>query len=375
LRIAILADTDSRKKWAYNVASYFPESNITLFLDFSESIDILILALGGGANYKFLLSFHHYIKETNPRKRPLIISGFNGSTDTSNIHALLCRLGSDYICLNSQKDYEAFSEQLKKLNFPNHTLQLTGMAKDYKYFESKEKDKIVFFAQPDVPKTKRERVYIVKKLEELATKFPDKQVYIKPRSIKGTKNITHKEKYYYQDIVKELKVKYVNLIYDDVEVLLQTIYLSITVGSTVAFESIYNNINTVVLSDFGIRQEYGNHHFIGSGCLLSFEELLNGKIPVIDFEWENKYVLIDENKFHKLVFLVLSKIKEQNKDKLMLPMMPLFYNKDKYPYYYHNSFRINIGVRPKKWNFSYFILNLFDLMKKTGAKIITFYDN
>lgn len=338
--INIVADTDSRKKWANNVALKFFNSKIELFSNFSESVDIIILGLGGGANYKFLLKFHQYINKKKPKKRPIIISGFNGSTDTCNIHALLCRMGSDFICLNSKKDFESFSEQLQKLNFSNHTLKLTGLARKYYKIEKSTKDKIVFFAQPDVPKTKRERIYIVKKLDELAKKFPEKKVYIKPRSKKGTLNITHKEKYYYQDILKKLKVKNVNLIYDDVETILQSVDLSISVGSTVAFESIYNEIDTAVLSDFGIRQEYGNHHFIGSGCLLSFDNLINNKRPYIIEEWKAQHVLINEDKFALLVEDVLKKIQKQKENNQILALERLYYNKYNAPYFYKNNIRI-----------------------------------
>ena len=346
MNILIITDVDSRKKWANIVVNYFTNYTLTYFDNFINikiinEFYVIILALGGGANYKFLLKFSQYIEENKPKRRPIIITGFNGSTDTDNIHALLCRVGSDFICLNSKKDYNNFSNHLKKLNFSNHTLTLTGLAKQYNQIEKVEKNKIVFFAQPDVPKTKRERVYIVKKLEQLALKYPDKLVYIKPRSKKGSSNITHQEKYYYQDLLKENSIKNIYLIYDDVEKILLSTNLSITVGSTVALESIHCKVNTVVLSDFGIRQEYGNHHFMGSGCLLSFDDLLSAKKGYVNQVWKENNILIDSKKFENLVTKVLKKIEQQKNTHEILPLEPLYYNKNNASYFYYNTLRIN----------------------------------
>jgi len=346
MRLLIISDTDSRIKWAKIIASYFQKKkivNVSTEINKKnlDKVDVIILSLGGGANYKFLLEFHQYIDLVKPKKRPIIISGFNGITDSSNIHALLCRVGSDFICLNSKKDYEIFSKQLEKLQFSNKTLYLSGLAKKQNLVKSSEQEKIVFFAQPDVPKTKGERAYIVKKLQEIACKLPDKKVYIKPRSKKGTSGITHTELFFYQDILKEQNIQNVHLIYDDVEKLYETTCLAITVGSTVAIETIHYGIDTVVLSDFGVRQEYGNHHFMDSGCLLSFNDILEGCIPQVNKKWKEEYVLINDHYFKELVRMITEKIEVQKEKQQMLPLVPLFYTPKNASYFYQNSVRIN----------------------------------
>jgi hypothetical protein len=61
--------------------------------------------------------------------------------------------------------------------------------------------------------------------------------------------------------------------------------LLVTVSSTAALESLHRRIPTVVLTDLGIREGLGNHHFVGSGCLASWDQLDAGYEPVPDAEW------------------------------------------------------------------------------------------
>ncbi len=363
MNVLIVADTDSRVKWA----NFFIETiGLTPVVTQKEPIvndhianyDVVLLALGGGANYKFLQQFHNFFSLKNLNsKRPIVISGFNGIVEPRNSHALLCRVGSDIICLNSKVVYAEFSEILRKLNYTNKTLFLTGLAKDYSVFSSKNRNKIVFFAQPDIPKTKRERVYIIERLQELALKYKDYDICIKPRSNKKDKNITHKEIYFYQDILKELKIQNIHLLYNTVENILQSTKMCITIGSTVAIEAIYNNIETVILSDFGIKLEYGNHHFINSGCLMSFNEIISGKKPNINQKWKEEYVLIDGNLLATLNNNIRNKILLQKRTNNMLALEPLYYSKENAPFIYLNTKRIN----KRKKTFLYRIKNILKI--------------
>ncbi|MGW0901682.1 DUF6716 putative glycosyltransferase, partial [Streptomyces goshikiensis] len=61
--------------------------------------------------------------------------------------------------------------------------------------------------------------------------------------------------------------------------------LLVTVSSTAALESLHRGIPTAVLTDLGIREALGNHHFLGSGCLASWDQLDAGLLPQGDPEW------------------------------------------------------------------------------------------
>jgi hypothetical protein len=61
--------------------------------------------------------------------------------------------------------------------------------------------------------------------------------------------------------------------------------LLVTVSSTAALESLHRRIPTAVLTDLGVREALGNHHFLGSGLLTSWDRLDGGHRPVPDPEW------------------------------------------------------------------------------------------
>ncbi len=61
--------------------------------------------------------------------------------------------------------------------------------------------------------------------------------------------------------------------------------LLVTVSSTAALESLHRSIPTAILTDLGIREALGNHHFLGSGCLASWDQIDSGLLPTGDPVW------------------------------------------------------------------------------------------
>ncbi|NGO73722.1 DUF6716 putative glycosyltransferase, partial [Streptomyces boncukensis] len=61
--------------------------------------------------------------------------------------------------------------------------------------------------------------------------------------------------------------------------------LLVTVSSTAALESLHRSVPTAVLTDLGVREVLGNHYFLGSGCLTSWDRLDAGHLPEGDPEW------------------------------------------------------------------------------------------
>lgn len=179
--VLLLVDSDSRLNWSLDIVSSFRTTKIFISapkamirelnyevlpfitsqvfnIDSMKNMDVIILGLGGGANHKFLLQFYDYFKKNDAKKRPIVVAGFNGFTDPANSHALLSRVGADFICVNSQNDYQKFSDTLLSLGVSSSSLLLTGLVRSYEVKKQNTKN-IVFFAQPDIPQSKRERIY------------------------------------------------------------------------------------------------------------------------------------------------------------------------------------------------------------------------
>jgi len=186
----------------------------------------------------------------------------------------------------------------------------------------------------------RERKYVLDALCKLATAFPDWTISIKPRSRRGARGIAHSETYFYQDIYKCLiSQRPSNLFFDyrPIEDLLPTTDLCLTVGSTVAIESLALGIPTGVISDFGIRSEYGNHHFAGSGCLISFQRLLNGHLPMLRKEWLNAHLGLPRPSPTDVVVRVNQLLDAQVSMGKPLPLRPMFYTPEAHGYLFEDK--------------------------------------
>jgi hypothetical protein len=368
MKLLIITDSDSRYTWAKALADNFDDiilyisapvgiadcvpciqieyiSSEIFDISLMADMDVIILGLGGGANLKFLLQFRSFFNSGNFQKRPLVITGYNGITDPANSHALLCRIGSDIVCVNSNNDFDLFSTLLDDLNFDKKSIFLTGFIRNYEINQNNIKNKIVFFWQTDVPKTEQERMHIKNKLQELSLVYCEYQIVIKFRSQKDRK---------YIGLFKNTNI---TVTYDQIYQLLSQTFLCVTIGSTVAVEAIMHNIPTAILTDFGIKQEYGNHHFVGSGCLLSFNELLAKKLPKPNLKWKGKYVFYSKTAQKELVDRIMDLIDIQKKSRKILPFQDLYYTDITAPFIVGKAIRI---INDSKHNsFFRFLLKVF----------------
>ena len=324
VNILIISDTDSRVNWskilATSLARYYPTASVSLifrsdkFYDFSsldskevwrelKNARILIIALGGGANYKCIKRVRSIFETSQEPRRPVIITGFNGITNPYNIHSLNCRLGSDIICVNTVFDYEVFNEYLRKLNYQQSPLHLLGFlqATDtvaVNFFEKYEfyERKVVFIVQPDVPKSLTERFYVIENLVELAKKYSSWGIFIKARSQVGETNVTHRESYPYEIIYESFEqLDNIHFIYGNMVPILDSLNdkdIVLSIGSTVIMHCLQKGIHVGVISDFGIRVDYGTEHFVGSNLFIEFNVINETNIQrlTLDKNWMEKYI-------------------------------------------------------------------------------------
>ena len=354
VNILIISDTDSRVNWskklATSLARYYSKASVSLISRGDKSYDfssldskevwrelknarILIIALGGGANYKCIKNVRSIFEKSQELNRPVIITGFNGITDPYNIHSLNCRLGSDIICVNTIFDYEVFSEYLRKLNYQQSPLHLLGFlqATDtvaVNFFEQYEdyERKLVFIVQPDVPKSLTERFYVIENLVELAKKHPNWGVFIKARSQVGETNVTHRESYPYEIIYESFEqLDNIHFIYGDMAPILDSLNnkdLVLSIGSTVIMHCLQKGISIGVISDFGIRVDYGTQHFVGSNIFIEFNAVNETNIQrlTLDKNWMKKYIDFNTDETMSHLYSIVESLYQ--KQKLIYSILP-----------------------------------------------------
>ncbi|MFJ9578639.1 DUF6716 putative glycosyltransferase [Streptomyces sp. NPDC101191] len=248
-----------------------------------EGYDVIVLALVGGTVRAML----HGLAELSLERRPVLVTGYVGVVYEKLADGLLLRHGADVVLANSRHDAERFRAVYEGVGADpdavvEAALPFLGGAP---YAPEPGRDTLVFAAQPSVPGTKAERSYVLRRLVEHARAHPDREVLLKLRSRPG-EHTTHLEEFPYQKLVRDLSVPpNFRLVYGHMGEVLDRTDLLVTVSSTAALEALHRRIPTAILTDLGVREALGNHHFIGSGLLTSFDRIDRGAVPVPDEEW------------------------------------------------------------------------------------------
>ncbi|MER6567060.1 DUF6716 putative glycosyltransferase [Streptomyces sp. NPDC001093] len=325
LRVAVLADSDTRWKWGALTAQRLAPADAEIRLDgyllrgratptarqlkevgvradslrevtgveflrgmggaAEDRYDVLILALVGGGVQAML----HGLRATwaGAARRPVVVTGYVGVVYEKLADGLLLRHGADLVLANSRHDADRFRAVYEGVgadasSVTEVALPFLGGAP---YTGEHEPYTVVFAAQPSVPDSRRDRTYLLNRLIEHARKHPEREVLLKLRSKPG-EHTTHIEELPYQKLVqgKDVPANF-RLVYGHMGGVLDRTDLLVTVSSTAALEALHRRIPTVLLTDLGVREVLGNHHFTGSGCLASWDQLDAGYRPVPDAEW------------------------------------------------------------------------------------------
>ncbi|MBJ7907090.1 hypothetical protein IF655_27785 [Streptomyces sp. DSM 110735] len=321
LRIAVLADSDTRWKWGALTARRLAPEGAEIRLDGfllrgrstptarqlqetgaradslrevtavefvramgEEPCDVLVLALVGGGVQAMLHGLRH---AWGSGPRPVVVTGYVGVVYEKLADGLLLRHGADLVLANSAHDAQRFRDVYEGVGadagaVTEVALPFLGGAP---YTGQHEPFTVVFAVQPSVPDSREDRAYLLGRLIGHARRHPDREVLLKLRSKPG-EHTTHIEELPYQKLVRGLNPPAnFRLVYGHMGEVLDRTDLLVTVSSTAALESLHRRIPTAVLTDLGVREALGNHHFLGSGCLTSWDRLDAGELPTADPAW------------------------------------------------------------------------------------------
>ncbi|NGO80464.1 hypothetical protein G6045_33125 [Streptomyces sp. YC504] len=250
-----------------------------------ERYDVVVLALVGGAVQAML---HGLANAWAGRpERPVVVTGYVGVVYEKLADGLLLRHGADVVLANSRQDAERFRAVYEGVGadagaVTECALPFLGGAP---HTAPNDPYTVCFAAQPSVPESRADRTYLLKRMIQHAKLHPEREVLIKLRSKPG-EHTTHIEELPYQKLAQrhELPANF-RLVYGHMGEVLDRTDLLVTVSSTAALEALHRRIPTAVLTDLGVREALGNHHFTGSGCLASWTELDEGYVPVPDERW------------------------------------------------------------------------------------------
>jgi hypothetical protein len=320
LRVTVIADSDTRWKWGALTARRIdpaarldarllrgratptprqlaelgiPADSMTeqtaaeiLAATRADTCDVVVISCVGGTVQALLHGFDRAWREHE--RRPVIVTGYVGVVYEKLADGLLLRAGADVVLANSADDARRFRAVYEGVGHPTGSIVETALpflgGERYRP-DGTRPFTVAFAVQPSVPEGRADRTHLLRRLVGHARGHPDRDVLVKLRSKPG-EHTTHIEENPYQKLVASLDPpKNVSLVYGAMGDVLDRTDLLVTVSSTAALESLHRGIPTAILTDLGIREALGNHHFLGSGCLASWDELDDGHLPEADPEW------------------------------------------------------------------------------------------
>ncbi|MFD9357625.1 DUF6716 putative glycosyltransferase [Streptomyces sp. NPDC060031] len=253
-----------------------------------ERYDVVVLALVGGAVQAVLHGARALWPE--PAHRPVLVTGYVGVVYEKLADGLLLRHGADLVLANSRHDAGRFRAVYEGVGADASAVTETALP----FLEGAPYEPagsgahtVVFAVQPSVPQSRADRTYLLGRAAEHARLHPEREVLVKLRSRPG-EHTTHLEEFPYQRLVERIPgglPANCRLVYGNMGEVLDGADLLVTVSSTAALESLHRGVPTAVLTDLGVREVLGNHHFLGSGCLASWDQLDAGLLPQGDPAW------------------------------------------------------------------------------------------
>ncbi|MDT0411577.1 MULTISPECIES: DUF6716 putative glycosyltransferase [unclassified Streptomyces] len=246
--------------------------------------DVVVLALVGGGVQALVHGLRYAWQEAV--KRPVLVTGYVGVVYEKLADGLLLRHGADVVLANSRDDAERFRAVYEGVGADS--AGVVECALPFLQGEPATGDSegpVVFAVQPSVPERRADRLYLLRRAAQHARLHPGREVLVKLRSRPG-EHTTHIEEQPYQKLARSLDLPpNCRLEYGHMGTILDTASLLVTVSSTAALEALHRGVPTAVLTDLGIREALGNHAFLGSGCLTSWDALDAGHLPKADPAW------------------------------------------------------------------------------------------
>ncbi|CAG7601275.1 hypothetical protein JT723_11525 [Streptomyces bryophytorum] len=248
--------------------------------------DVLVVSCVGGTVQALL---HGLSRAWQGReRRPVVVTGYVGVVYEKLADGLLLRAGADVVLANSADDARRFRDVYDGVGYRTGSIVETALpflgGESYRADDSRPFT-VTFAVQPSVPDGRADRLHLLRRAVGHARLHPTREVLVKLRSKPG-EHTTHIEEQPYQKLVAALDPPAnLRLVYGNMAEVLDRTDLLVTVSSTAALESLHRGIPTAVLTDLGIRETLGNHHFLGSGCYASWDELDDGRLPQASQEW------------------------------------------------------------------------------------------
>lgn len=255
-------------------------------------VDVVVLVMQGSFVSRFCHELHDLIAPTG-RPGPVTVSGWVGVVLREVTAGYLDRCATDVLAVNSRSDRRTFGEVAARLGLPTGNLVLSGLpllaGSPHRVRPEGPIETVLYADQPTMPSGRGDRLYVYQRLVDYARSHPDRTVVLKPRTRPGEETI-HRMRFHPEVLLEGVEHP-PNFVIDYTPIVdrLPTLDLMLTVSSTAALEAVGAGVRTALVCDLGVREPLGNHIFLGSGLLRTFDAITKDDIGVPDPTWVEDY--------------------------------------------------------------------------------------
>jgi hypothetical protein len=293
----------------------------------SGTYDVVLLGAANKTQMRFRRCLKARIDEENAQRRPVLVTGFWGIVYEGGQESIMARQGCDIVCLNSPNDRTIFANVLDDEGLDPGCLIVTGLSglgKPGLPSPVRPPRRILFAGQTSVPAKYGEREYLLRRLIEWAEARPDADFTIAPRIRPGEPS-THDERLALSTVMDAgglTPPRNLHFAYGLIKNFIRHSDMLVTVGSTAALEALWLGLPVAILGDFGLREDYGTHFFIGSGLVTSFDELIAGHVPTPNPAWVHRQGLDPQMQREDVVAKAAALLAQQAESGQPLPWRP-----------------------------------------------------
>ena len=244
----------------------------------------VVLAAARGYTVQALVSL-----VPNTPDRPVLVSGLAGIAIPVLPFGLGFRRSMDVFVVHSHRELREFARASARLGVPHGyelaTLPFLERAAEVDV-DAGPRDRIVFAAQAQVPRQRRDRDRLLDRLVDAARAHPDLLVVVKVRGHDGEPQ-THHEAVSFPQLLAERDDVPANLVVESgpMRAQLRRAVGFVTVSSTALLEAVAAGVPSLALDDFGVGAEQINLVLEGSGLLGPSDDLVAGHFHHVDPAW------------------------------------------------------------------------------------------
>lgn len=252
--------------------------------------DVVICGLSGPFTLRFTVDLAERAGRSG--SSPVVVTGWVGVIIEKITAGYLDRVGSDIVAVNCVEDLEHFVTVSQQLELDPENLLLCGLpilGSTAAPQRTGPVRRVLFADQPTVPRALGERLYLYRRLVDYASAHPEREVLLKPRHRPG-EDTFHTMKHHPEDVLVGVEQPpNFRIDYTPISEILPSVDLLLTMSSTASLEALGAGCRVGLVLDLGVHERYGNHVFLSSGLLRTFDQLSADDIGSPDRSWLGSY--------------------------------------------------------------------------------------